>query len=479
MTSRLLRLSFVSGMALITIGLALLIASPSVLGRPIVRERSIASPAPAVPVAAADGNLLDNPDFEDGYYFYPGHNSIRVPNSWSFAWYTDTPPFGNQSPFMQPEVSVLDCVWPNCNAVNYPPRINTGQHAVESGKRWANQDVSLYQSVGRVPIGALVSAEAWMSAWVSNCDPNVSPYPLALSLLSDNASGCQPGAWPVDSNHMLVGLDPYGGTDPRAATVVWNWDATNPPWWGPYDYYSATVPVVVVAHAHTVTLFLRGVTVQPAKFNTVYFDTASLTYSFPIAWQIDQAQEWPLSTAITIGLQTPVSLTEVSVLLQDPIGNPAPSDFLGTSGATPFTSSWQFTPTLAGTYHFTVTAHELPDSLAQTIAVQTLPFNYEQDHLLSSAVLSDSTLITYRLSSPLTLTNLSSIVSNPVGLPLTTTLVLSNFELGRYHYVWQFTAETSSWQTVTLSAAEFMQPFVQRVLVFTARLYLPIVLRGS
>ena len=84
---------------------------------------------------SSSGSLLVNPDFEDGYYSYPGHNSIRVPIGWGFVWYTDTPSFGNPTPFMQPEVSVIDCVWPNCNAVNYPPRINTGQHAVESGKR--------------------------------------------------------------------------------------------------------------------------------------------------------------------------------------------------------------------------------------------------------------------------------------------------------------------------------------------------------
>ncbi|HTP09785.1 MAG TPA: hypothetical protein VMP08_16125 [Anaerolineae bacterium] len=468
-----LRLTLAIGLASLAIGLATFLVSPIVLGRSIETPHA----APTVSLAA-DTNLLINPDFEDGYYYYPGHNSIRVPNGWGFVWYTDTPPFGNPTPFMQPEVSVLDCVWPNCNAVNYPPRINTGQHAVESGKRWANQDVSLYQAVGHIPIGALVFADAWMSAWVSSCNPNTPPYPLALSLLSDNASGCQPGAWPLDSNHMLVGIDPYGGADPRAATVVWNWNAATPPWWGPYDYYSPTVPVVAVAHAYTVTIFLRGVTVQPAKFNTIYFDTASLTYHFPIEWQIDQGRAWPLSTSITIGLQTPVSLTNVSVTLQDPIGNPASIDSLGSAVTVPYTLSWRFVPAWEGTYHFTVTAHELPDPLVKMIDVQTLPFDYQQDHLLSSSVPSASALITYMLSSPITLTNLSALVSDPAGLPLTSTLVSSDFSAGWYNFAWQFTAEASSWHTVTLNAGEFMSPFVRRVLVATSRVYLPSVLRN-
>jgi hypothetical protein len=226
---------------------------------------------------------------------------------------------------------------------------------------------------------------------------------------------------------------------------------------------------VAVAQAHTVTIFLRGVTVQPAKFNTVYFDTASLTYDFPIAWQIDQGRAWPLSTSITIGLQTPVSLTQLSIVLQDPIGDLIPIDSLGS------TQSWHFVPTLEGTYRFTVTAYELPDALVQTIAVRTLPFSYRQDQLLS---LGDSTPITFTLSSPITLTNLSALISDPLGLPLTATLVSSGFEGDGYNFLWQFAAKASGVHTVTLNADEFMLPFVRRVLAATSRIYLPIVLRG-
>jgi hypothetical protein len=473
MFSRLLRLSLAFVLAGCVISASTLILSSSTLARPLDAARY--APPTAIRAATTTSNLLINPDFEDGYYFYPGHDSIRVPLGWGFVWYTDTPPFGNPSPFMQPEVSVLNCVWPNCNAVNYPPRINTGLHAVESGKRWGNQDVTLYQSVGHIPIGARVSAEAWVAAWVSSCDPNKPPYPMALSLLSDNASGCQPGAWPQDSNHMLVGIDPSGGSDPRAPSVVWNWDAAHPPWWGPYDYYSSTVPAVAVAQAHTVTLFLRGVTVQPAKFNTVYFDTARLTYDFPITWQIDRGYAWPLSSPITIGLQTPISLTQLSVALQDPIGDPAPIDPLGSSVTVPYTLAWRFVPAHEGTYRFTVTAHELPDPLVQQIESPPLPFHYWQDRLL---VPSDTAVITCVLSSPITLTNLSALITNPTGLPLTTTLVSSDFVGDGYNFVWQFTAEASGLHTITVTAAEFIAPFVRRVVAATARIYLPLIFRN-
>jgi hypothetical protein len=145
----------------------------------------------------------------------------------------------------------------------------------------------------------------------------------------------------------------------------------------------------------------------------------------------------------------------------------------------PYTQSWRFIPALEGTYRFTVTAHELPDPLVNTITVRSLPFSYWQDQLLSSSVPSDTTLITYGLASPITLTNLSSLVHDPAGLPLTATLVSSDFIAGWYNFVWQFTAEANGLHTVTLNADEFISPFVRRVLVAASQIYLPIVLRDS
>ena len=272
---------------------------------------------------------------------------------------------------------------------------------------------------------------------------------------------------------MLVGIDPLGGTDPRAAAVVWNWKENDPAWWGPYDYYSATLPVSVTARAATVTLFLRGVTQLPTRYDDLYFDTASLSYSFPLEWQIDQGAAWPLTTAITIGLQTPVSLTNISAVLQDSIGQLAPIDYLGSTATASYT--WQFTPDRAGLYRFTLTAAELPDPLVQLIDVPSLPFYYEQERLLSSEATS---LITYGLSAPITLTNLTAEVMDAQNVPLSTTLVYSDFSADRYEVDWQFTAEMPGLYTVTMNAAEFMRPFPQRILVALTRVYLPLIFRN-
>jgi hypothetical protein len=181
-----------------------------------------------------------------------------------------------------------------------------------------------------------------------------------------------------------------------------------------------------------------------------------------------------LSQAITIGLQTPVSLTQVSVELQDPIGSLSPIDPLGSSVTAPYTIGWRFVPALAGTYRFTVTAYELPDPLAQLIEVPALPFRYWQDRMLTPG---DTTLITFVLSSPVTLTNLSSAIADPVGLPLTATLMSADFVGDGYNFVWQFSTEARGLHTVTLNAEDFITPFTRFMVAATSRIYLPITLK--
>ena len=485
MNPRLFRLSVALGIAAATIGLAALIASPITLGRPIE------SSAPAASITAADGNLLINPYFENGYsYPLPCCNNIAVPAGWNIRWYTDTAVVieGTTYAFKQPEVKIIDNTkWPFCSdcAPNIPPRIHSGRYAVDSFALFAPQDTTLYQQVGHIPLGAVVTGSAWLHAWVSSCNPfprNATIQVPAVSLQGTNDPGndyqCAGNLWPFETTHMMVGIDPFGGTDPRADSIVWNWDHGNPAWWGPYDAYSPTLPVTVTTQSYTATLFLRGVTRQPTRYDDLYFDAASLTYSFPLQWQIDQGAEWPLSTAITIGLQTPLSLTQVAVSLQDPLGDPAPIDLLGSSATAPYTLSWRFIPAADGAYRFKLTAHELPDPLVKPIEVQTLLFSYQQHHLLSSDTPSDTAAITALLSSPITLTNLAASVTDPQAVSLTTTLVVSDLSAGWFNFAWQFTAEASGWHTITFDADEFTQPLVRRVLALAARIFLPFLLRG-
>ncbi|MBI5564976.1 MAG: hypothetical protein HY870_08780 [Chloroflexi bacterium] len=452
---------------------------------PIVRADWPAQPDR--PGVIQSTNMLVNPGFEDGFYLYPGLDSIRVPNGWHIRWYTDTapvPPWGtpDQFRFYQPETNLIDAtVWPYCCAFNLPPRIHSGRYAVESGKRFGNQDVSFYQTVGNVPIGAVVTASAWLHAWVSSCNPfptDGSPPPdVALSLQGDNATGCPADFWAEDSNHMRVGIDPTGGTEPRASTVVWNWDAANPPWWGPYDYYSSTVPVVTVAQAHTVTMFIRAVTIMPAKFNAAYFDDASLEYSYPVSASMVVEGQWPLPVTATLAVQSPVSLTQVTVSVEsgESIEWVDTTEIEGASLA-----RWRFLPLLAGKHVVTLSAAELIAPIMQTVEVPVISSTVWQEQLLPVGEMTETqpVWITLTLHSPITLSEPTATFTDPLGLPLSITLNYSEFLDPVVNYRWSFTTALTGWHTVSLSATEFTQPFIRSILAVNTRVYLPVLARN-
>jgi hypothetical protein len=459
------------------------------------------SPAPTVHVIAStssqsdSGNLLINPDFENGYsYPEPCCNNVAVPIGWHIKWYTDTDP-GSGYQFFQPEVKIDDNTqWPfcgyDCGAGNIPPRIHSGRYAVDAFKSFGSLDVSLYQQVGGIPIGAVVTGSAWLHAWVSSCNPwpridhVLVPQP-AVSLLGPNkADGtCSGQLWPETTNRMMVGIDPYGGVDPRSASVVWNiGDPDSPAWWGPYDYYSATVPAVVVARAYTLTIFLRGLTTSEAKFDDIYFDTASLRYSFPLSLSVEQDQPWPLPTQLTLTLQAPVSLTHLNAAVIDPNDVEAPIAFLDTNGVTPtITSRWLFMPSLAGPHVFRLTADQLPAAWQWPFDVNALPYHVQQDQLLPTdgAVLSESVVITFDLYTPISLTNATALLADPVGAPQAITLTAIDYLNPTYTFEWQFAPITSGLHSLELAADEFARPWDISILVLASRIYLPIVVKTA
>ncbi len=487
------RLPFVKAalaIGLSAVVLALLISSARSSTTPI----SFFVPPASVVRTLETGNLLINPDFEDGYsYPLPCCNNIAVPIGWNIRWYTDTAVVigGKTYKFKQPEVAIRDReVWPfGGQSPNVPVRINTGRYAVDAFAAFSPLDVSLYQQVSNIPIGAMLTGTAWLHAWASSCNPFPKSGTIqapALALYGPNDANnnyqCPPDFWPMETNHMIVGIDPTGGIDPRSSTVVWNWNANQPAWWGPYDYYSSTVPAVTIAQAHTVTLFLRGVTQQPTKYDDVYFDTASLSYSFPLSASTALDAYWPLPVTATVSVQTAISLTAVAVTATDQAGDFPPLAFLDTMVASPtVTSRWQVFPILAGPHTFTLTANELVGPLVMSFAVPNLPFYYWQDRLLPAAgePITEPAYITYTLGSPLALTNLTTAVSDPVGNSVVVTAAGEDFSGDWHWYHWGFAPQLTGLHTVTLRADEFTQPDEQLVIVASHRVYLPLVMRNG
>ncbi|MBN1815374.1 MAG: hypothetical protein JXA14_26315 [Anaerolineae bacterium] len=89
------------------------------------------------------------------------------------------------------------------------------------------------------------------------------------------------GAWPHDTGDpwedakpnfiFRVGIDPTGGTDPLADTVVWGQGAHI------YNGYCHKLDVEAVAQAGVVTVFVRSTTLWAFRHNDTYVDDAKLT----------------------------------------------------------------------------------------------------------------------------------------------------------------------------------------------------------
>ncbi|MEJ5253475.1 MAG: carboxypeptidase regulatory-like domain-containing protein [Chthonomonadetes bacterium] len=75
---------------------------------------------------------------------------------------------------------------------------------------------------------------------------------------------------PMYNLSVRIGIDPFGGTDPSASTVVWS------PWSVHYDRWHP-LWVRATAQADNITVFLQGHADSPAEWNIYAFDNAVLT----------------------------------------------------------------------------------------------------------------------------------------------------------------------------------------------------------
>ncbi len=201
-------------------------------------------------------NLLQNGDFEGGVWqeTFNGqrYNEISAPEHW-VAWWLEGVPNSRSDdvPCRRPEARVIRRVPPYLN----PPRIHEGEQAWQCFTFFAVHDAGLYQRVEGLTPGTRLRAQAWTHAWSSNSDD---PHQ------SDLDGG---NRWNFE---QFTGIDPTGGTDPWAASVVWS-EPRNI-----YDVYAPTEPVEVVALGEAVTVFLRSEVQYPLKHCDVHWDAVTL-----------------------------------------------------------------------------------------------------------------------------------------------------------------------------------------------------------
>ncbi len=242
-------------------------------------------------------NLLINGDFEGGYrpiwdestqtkphhiaYVYEVNVTggpvakrytveraeIHNPAGW-WAWYAhqrnnNPVPWdpNNRIGWAEPEVRLTETVHQRHRSGLVAAYLFTWRRIHEGG---------FFQQVAVTP-GARLRFTAYTHAWIGDDD-----HPPTWSLPGYGAL-----AWPAGTPGLnddqrsvtqSVGIDPTGGTDPYAPTVIWSnaWHIFN-------AYRAEPLEVEAVAAGNMVTVFLRSSTLWPVVHNDVAWDDCALT----------------------------------------------------------------------------------------------------------------------------------------------------------------------------------------------------------
>lgn len=187
--------------------------------------------------ARAEGpyGLLKNGGFEEGFYGW-GPNDSQVPNGWQ--------PFVIQDPSAPPQFK------DSAAFGGFVERLD-GEHALIIWSHWVPFDAGVYQQVQVTPGTGYVAAIEW----------------APMQSFNPEAGG------KVDGDYIarVVGLDPAGGTDPNAPSVVWCQEL-----WKQKRATKDRLKISVVAQSNTMTVFLRVKNPQPHGQDQVFFDVVSL-----------------------------------------------------------------------------------------------------------------------------------------------------------------------------------------------------------
>jgi hypothetical protein len=232
---------------------------------------AVALPVAAEPLAQGCEGLV-NSGFEDGFS-ERGAGEVAVANGWN-PWWQDGP-FQQDGFYRRPEFKQED-IFRFGNR-----RIHSGSNAAKFFTTYSTHNAGFWQQVN-VPAGSTCTFAIWVQVWSSQ-DP-------------DPGAVLQPGNYRV-----YVGIDPTGGTDGLAPSVVWS---------EPRIEYNTWIQLSVsaVAAAGKITVFTRGNPEFRNRFNDSYWDDACLTIVRPA----------PTSTPIPPATNTPVATAT-------PTNSPAPT----------------------------------------------------------------------------------------------------------------------------------------------------------
>ena len=193
---------------------------------------------------------------------------VDKPREWTVFYVHDKgfrPPWDadNRDGWCEPEVKII----PKQSPFLDPLRISEGSHAVKFFTMWRIHQAGLYQTV-QVNPGDHLRFTMDAHAWSSNDD-----NPQTSDGIGANAFFALEGKESSDARRNFtfkVGIDPAGGTDPFADTVIWGQGAHV------YNAYHTLPAVEAVAQGTHVTVFVMDQVLWRFKHNDAYFDNARL-----------------------------------------------------------------------------------------------------------------------------------------------------------------------------------------------------------
>jgi len=230
-------------------------------------------------------NLLKNGDFEADWGDEKSHRCLIFPTSGSpqekdvgniftppewLTWFRHEP-----GTWDQPEVRDA---WKQ----NDPRRVQSGQKGMLLFTFFRKHDAGFLQQVQVAP-GTKLRLTAWAHAWSNHnieghsdcnddgrCSCGVGRE--AAFILEGEAPELNGDPWndAIPNFTFYVGIDPTGGTNPLADTVVWGLGAHI------YNKHAQVPAVEATAQADTVTAFLRSKTMWGFKRNDAYWDDVEL-----------------------------------------------------------------------------------------------------------------------------------------------------------------------------------------------------------
>ena len=200
-------------------------------------------------------------------------DNIQTPPGW-ITWFrhgepTEPDPNNPEGWFWnQPEVRLT--------RKTQPDRMHSGKYGLQLFTVMRLHDAGFLQQVNVTP-GELVRLGGWSHAWSYNggvTETELLAYWSEGSHVGFNHFFALEGTEGLDGGDrnftFLLGIDPYGGLDPYADTVVWGQGAHI------YNAFHQVPSVITTSQSPTVTVFLRSRTLLRWRTNDAYWDDITL-----------------------------------------------------------------------------------------------------------------------------------------------------------------------------------------------------------